>query len=598
MRSYKYLYNYESTAYYYIYKRNVRLNIVIYIKRIIIFNIYNYRYTKKKTIFEEEIYTKMKQQLYITLLFIFVIQNINALTKHKIDSLFNVLDVEIKNCHKYEIKKEDNIIKLKNKKVDNSFDSLYKYYLDLYNEYNRYCYDSAYYYINKSIYICKKYHKNDKRDELLAELAHYYAQTGNVIAAYQLLDSLKENNLNNNILYYISNEKLYDVLSETTNGSTKKIYITKRNQYTDSINKQYPITKDRYWEIKIQNLFRQNKIEECYKLWNDYNNDTRQYALLGWFIGCCYMQLGETNKAIECYILASIADIRSSTRDHGALPVLSEYLLSKGDIERAYKYIMFSCNQTLKHNGKLRIQSVLPLLTSIERKYNDMIKANRQKLISIISFITILSILLLLSFLYIYRLYKNNKRKKKELQIMYENNIRLTDSIKSINIQLENTNKELKISNIIREKYVLNFIQQSSRTITKIEQYNNQIKKIAINSKSKDVLNFIIESDFTKKQLDELYKSFDKAFLHIYPNFVENFNNMLLDDHKILLKKDERLTTDLRIYALEKLGVTNNNEIAVFLRCSVNTIYNYRTKIKSNLRVDKKVFDKFIYENV
>lgn len=123
------------------------------------------------------------------------------------------------------------------------------------------------------------------------------------------------------------------------------------------------------------------------------------------------------------------------------------------------------------------------------------------------------------------------------------------------------------------------------------------MKKIALNSKAKDVLSFIIESNFAKKQLDELYKGFDKAFLHIYPNFVDNFNNMLLDDHKIQLKKNERLTTDLRIFALEKLGIKDNNEIAIFLRCSVNTIYNYRTKIKSSLKVDKKVFDNFINEN-
>ena len=121
--------------------------------------------------------------------------------------------------------------------------------------------------------------------------------------------------------------------------------------------------------------------------------------------------------------------------------------------------------------------------------------------------------------------------------------------------------------------------------------------EVYLNSKAKDVLSFIIESNFAKKQLDELYKGFDKAFLHIYPNFVDNFNNMLLDDYKIQLKKNERLTTDLRIFALEKLGIKDNNEIAIFLRCSVNTIYNYRTKIKSSLKVDKKVFDNFINEN-
>lgn len=540
----------------------------------------------------------MKQQKIISLFFIFITNMMNLSAKNRIDSLLNILDIEIDNYQVYEKKKERTIINLRNRKFEKNFDSEYKHYFDLYNEYNRFCYDSACYYIKKSLEVCTRHNKKEEKIETLTELAHYYAQTGNVVEAYQLLDSLKNIDLGEyKVLYYISNEKLYDILSETTSGNTREKYIAIRNLYTDSINKEYPVSKDKYWEIKINDLYQQNKTEECYILWNKNNSYTRQYALIGWFIGCCYMKSKEIDKANECYILASIADIRSSTRDHGALPILSQYLLSKGDIVRAYKYIIFSCNQTLKHNGKLRIQSVLPLLTSIGDKYNDLIKRNKQKLIIGISFISILSILLFISFIYIYSLYRNNKKKKKELQIIYENNIKLTESIKAINKQLKITNKELKISNTIREKYVLHFIQQSSDTITKIELYNNQMKKIALNSKAKDVLSFIIESNFAKKQLDELYKGFDKAFLHIYPNFVDNFNNMLLDDHKIQLKKNERLTTDLRIFALEKLGIKDNNEIAIFLRCSVNTIYNYRTKIKSSLKVDKKVFDNFINEN-
>ena len=185
---------------------------------------------------------------------------------------------------------------------------------------------------------------------------------------------------------------------------------------------------------------------------------------------------------------------------------------------------------------------------------------------------------------------------RSELQKLYENNIKLTESIKSINEQLESANKELRISNTIMEKYVLHFIKESSDVIAKIGLYNNKLKKIALNSNAKNVLNFLSESDFAKIHLKELYKGFDKAFLHIYPNFVENFNNMLLDDYKIHLKNNESLTTDLRIYALEKLGIADNNEIATFLRCSVNTIYNYKTKIRSGLKVSKKEFEDFIHE--
>lgn len=540
----------------------------------------------------------MKESQKISVLLIFIVYSMSVSAKSRIDSLLNILDIEIKNCHKYEEEKKGRIMSLRNKVFGSSFDSEYKYYMDLYNEYIRFCYDSAHYYLNKSIEVCDKYKKELIKTETLAELSHLYAQTGNVIEAYQVNQALlKRNSLDQcKVKYYIANEKLYDVLAETNKGSMKKKYESIRNSYTDSIDNKYPINMDRYWELKINDLYKKGKTDECHRIWEENSQYSRQYAVLGYYLGCCYMNSGKTDKALECFIMASIADVRSATRDQGALPVISECLLSKGYIRKAYEYIIFSCNQTLKHNGKLRVQCVLPLLASIESEYNDFMAKSRQKFIVSILFISILSLLLLISFVYIYNLYKKVKMGRSELQKLYENNIKLTESIKSINEQLESANKELRISNTIMEKYVLHFIKESSDVIAKIGLYNNKLKKIALNSNAKNVLNFLSESDFAKIHLKELYKGFDKAFLHIYPNFVENFNNLLLDDYKIHLKNNESLTTDLRIYALEKLGIADNNEIATFLRCSVNTIYNYKTKIKSGLKVSKKEFEDFIHE--
>lgn len=540
----------------------------------------------------------MKKSQKISVLLIFIVYSMSVSAKSRIDSLLNILDMEIKNCHKYEEEKKGRIMSLRNKVFGSSFDSEYKYYMDLYNEYIRFCYDSAHYYLNKSIEVCDKYKNELIKTETLAELSHLYAQTGNVIEAYQVNQALrKRSNLDQcKVKYYIANEKLYDVLAETNKGSMKKKYEAIRDSYTDSIDNKYPINMDRYWVLKINNLYKKGKTDECHRIWEENSQYSRQYAVLGYYLGRCYMNSGKTDKALECFIMASIADIRSATRDQGALPVISECLLSKGYIRKAYEYIIFSCNQTLKHNGKLRVQSVLPLLASIESEYNDFMAKSRQKFIVSISFISILSLLLLISFVYIYNLYKKVKMSRSELQKLYENNIKLTESIKSINEQLESANKELRISNTIMEKYVLHFIKESSDVIAKIGLYNNKLKKIALNSNAKNVLNFLSESDFAKIHLKELYKGFDKAFLHIYPNFVENFNNMLLDDYKIHLKNNESLTTDLRIYALEKLGIADNNEIATFLRCSVNTIYNYKTKIRSGLKVSKKEFEDFIHE--
>ena len=82
-------------------------------------------------------------------------------------------------------------------------------------------------------------------------------------------------------------------------------------------------------------------------------------------------------------------------------------------------------------------------------------------------------------------------------------------------------------------------------------------------------------------ELNGFYEMFDNAFLQLYPRFVEEFNELLKPGSRIELKKGERLNTELRIFALIRLGINDSSRIASLLRYSVNTIYNYRARIKT-----------------
>ena len=50
------------------------------------------------------------------------------------------------------------------------------------------------------------------------------------------------------------------------------------------------------------------------------------------------------------------------------------------------------------------------------------------------------------------------------------------------------------------------------------------------------------------------------------------------------------VTTELRVLALLRLGITDNQKIADILRSSITTIYTYRSKIKSRA-IDKDSFE-------
>ena len=82
-----------------------------------------------------------------------------------------------------------------------------------------------------------------------------------------------------------------------------------------------------------------------------------------------------------------------------------------------------------------------------------------------------------------------------------------------------------------------------------------------------------------EKELEELYVNFDKAFLNLYPNFIEEFNELLKPEGRFAVTKD-RLNITLRIFALIRLGITDMTQIANFLHYSVQTIYNYKSRVR------------------
>jgi hypothetical protein len=98
-------------------------------------------------------------------------------------------------------------------------------------------------------------------------------------------------------------------------------------------------------------------------------------------------------------------------------------------------------------------------------------------------------------------------------------------------------------------------------------------------------------TELKEKELEELYENFDTVFLHLFPNFIDDFNALLQPEMQIHPKEENRLTTDIRIFALIRLGFEDSSKIAEFLHYSVNTIYNYRARIKNGALGNREQFE-------
>lgn len=274
--------------------------------------------------------------------------------------------------------------------------------------------------------------------------------------------------------------------------------------------------------------------------------------------------------------------------------MLAQLLYEDGDMERAYQYMRFSWNATKFYNARLRSWQSADVLSLIDKTYQAMIEKQNGRLQQYLLLITTLLVLLIVALGYIYRQMKKLADARNHLQQANEQLNGLNEELRQMNSCLSSTNIELSESNQIKEEYIARFIKLCSTYINRLDAYRRMVNKKVSAGQIAELLKITRSQDALDEELEELYANFDTAFLHLFPDFVKKFNDLLQDNERIVLKKDELLNTELRIFALIRLGIEDSSQIAEFLRYSVNTIYNYRAKVKNKTRGSREDFEDLV----
>jgi hypothetical protein len=165
------------------------------------------------------------------------------------------------------------------------------------------------------------------------------------------------------------------------------------------------------------------------------------------------------------------------------------------------------------------------------------------------------------------------------------------DELSVLNAQLSTLNSQLSESNRVKEEYIGRFMSLCAQYIDKLDNYRKMVNKKMKNKELDELFQISKSTELKEKELEELYENFDTVFLHLFPDFIDNFNALLQPEMRIRPKEENRLTTDIRIFALIRLGFEDSSKIAEFLHYSVNTIYNYRARIKNGALGNREQFE-------
>lgn len=503
----------------------------------------------------------------------------------KLDSLLVALDNTIEREAQYTLDKERRIENLKLSIPNtNSPEDKFQLYKKIYTEYKAFVCDSAYHYSLQCLSLAEKEKNTYWINESKMQLSATLTISGMYPEAIEHLNSINKEALTEDqiVKYFTNYYHAYNEWGEYAEYSYVNDYKALGKVYQDSVLKHvapdsFEYTMEYSWK-HIQNQDYDKARKLLFSYLPKVKPDTRSYAMLTSIIGILYWYLDDMEKHKEYLAISAISDIKASVKENTSLRGLANVLYNEGgEIERANSYIKKSLDDANFYNARLRSIQISRLYPLIENAYQLEREQQKKWLQSLLIVVSVLSILLILTIVYIIRQF--NKLSELRKQALIAN-----DKLKDNNIALAEANH-------IKEEYIGRFLNLCSIYIEKMEKHHRTLNKKAKTGNLEELYKLLKSNQFIDDELKEFYSNFDNVFLNIFPDFVQQFNALLIGGEKIVPKQGERMTTELRIFALIRLGITDSQKIAEFLRYSITTIYNYRSKYRNKSVVPRGEFE-------
>ena len=319
------------------------------------------------------------------------------------------------------------------------------------------------------------------------------------------------------------------------------------------------------------------------------SENSREYAEAAYYYAYTF---NEPEEKEEWLIRSAIADIMCGTKDYSSLNDISGLMFRNGDIERAFRYAADHCMvDALYFNGKLRPWQITRLFPEIESAYQEKHQRQNRITLTLLLCLAVLFSIMLVLVGFLYRRQHIIEAVRGKLQDSYMEIDNRNRELEEINSRLVKLNARIQESDKVKQEYIGLFLGMVSDNISTFRKYRMRVLKYIRQGNTKAITDEIEQQEPIDNDILEFYKMFDQAFISIYPDFVEKFNNLLADGAEIVPKGDDILTPELRIFALIKLGITDSSRIASLLHYSANTIYNYRAKTKNRARGSRDSFE-------
>lgn len=396
--------------------------------------------------------------------------------------------------------------------------------------------------------------------------------TGAVKESLDLFNRLEDEQIHesNKEIYYESGNRLFFYISEFyPTGKIRTEYIVRGAAFTDSLVSFLPKGSVKYKFYAAQAAITNNDAVKARGYLDDVLEKTsihdNMFACAASLRALTAQTAGNRHEESYYLTLSALSDAISGTREVTSLQRIGEILYKNGDIERAYFYLMKALDDAVLSGARIRIiesSQALPIISRAFREHDD----RKMVILWTLVLLLLVSIATLGTFAFFLRQQKS---------------------------KLELIRSDLAQSNHIKELYMNQFLNLSSIYMDRLEEFNKLAGRKIVAGQVEDLFKLIKSGKMLEEQHKLFFEVFDNAFMNIYPTFVDDVNQLLNPKKRIDLGDNVKLSPELRILALMRLGVNDYSQISRFTGLSLNTIYTYKTKMKSRA-IDRENFEKEI----
>lgn len=493
--------------------------------------------------------------------------------------------------------------------------NLYKEIFDLYSHFQT---DSA------QVYICKMQqlpaYKTDAvmqatlhvaQAEIMAVSALYAEALNELDKVPQSLISSEHADLR--LYYYRVKRTLYGWMCTyyTKSSEQHKLWEEKTMNYRDSllsVDAVKNMSRDIVMADKYNALRQPEKALKMLKPYSAQASEATPNPFVCFTLAHAYILSGNRTKAIYYLTLTAIADLRSATCEYQALPMLAQILFDHGDVERAYTYLLCSMEDASYCKAGLRSIEASTIFPIIDKQYKQREKAQRERdhllmygLVGLLLMLIAMVVYLRKQMLKLRQMRQKQSLYNKQLsaanQQMHEANEKLQaalQEVKRTNEELQNTYSQLRMTDKVKEEYIARYLNRCRMYLDQLAEFRSATLRLIKNRHFEELANQLKRDLNAKAEQTQFYEDFDAAFLTLFPDFVASFNALLQPEHQLSVKKNGLLNTELRIYALIRLGIHDTTRIAHFLDYSTATVYNYRSKIRNKAICSPEEFESLV----